>query len=158
MKIFPVCQVLCSFGFSPFRRRPLVLSAQKGEKRKTLRGILILSLKVNNCGTIQIVKTLCWNCLYCIPPQFLTLMLLSFVRFVVFLNVLFESQISPKTPGTRKNQSFASFARVAKAYTRSLQTCRKQLIICYSGWRQLASRTNSIVWHKRSDNSPPISS
>ena len=86
-----------------------------------------------------------------IVPQFLTLQLLSYIRFVVFLSQLFDRKKLQKLPAHGLSKSLPFFAR-ATACEHSVER-RLPLVsaVPISGTKELASRTTNIVWRTRSD-------
>jgi hypothetical protein len=101
-----------------------------------------------------------------ILPQSLTLFLLSYIRFVIFLYVLFSRKKNQKLPAHGFRKSLKALARATLLTTPPFRipcgancVCTTHdymlavLSICIanSGTKELASRTPGIVWHTRSN-------
>ena len=87
----------------------------------------------------------------CILPQFLTLLLLSYIYFVVFLYVLFNRKKHQKLPAHGFRKSLPFFARATSCEHSVERRLSLVSAVPISGTKELASRTPCIVWHTRSD-------
>ena len=92
-----------------------------------------------------------WSASPCILPQFLTLILLSYICFVVFLYVLFSRKKNQKLPAHGLSKSLPFFARATSCEHSVERRLSLVSAVPISGTKELASRTPGIVWHTRSD-------
>ena len=83
--------------------------------------------------------------------QFLTLLLLSYILFVVFLYVLFGRKKNEKRPAHGLSKSLPFFARATSCEHSVKRRLSLVSAVPISGTKELASRTPGIVWHTRSD-------
>ena len=83
--------------------------------------------------------------------QFLTLFLLSYILFVVFLYVLFGRKKNEKRPAHGFRKSLPFFARATSCEHSVERRLSLVSAVPISGTKELASRTPCIVWHTRSD-------
>ena len=86
-----------------------------------------------------------------IVPQFLTLLLLSYIYFVVFLSQLFDRKKLQKLPAHGLSKSLPFFARATLCEHSVERRLPLVSAVPISGTKELASRTPIIVWHTRSD-------
>ena len=87
----------------------------------------------------------------CIVPQSLTLLLLSYIRFQVFLSQLFDRKKLQKLPAHGLSKSLPFFARATLCEHSVERRLSLVSAVPISGTKELASRTPGIVWHTRSD-------
>ena len=86
-----------------------------------------------------------------ILPQFLTLLLLLFIYFVVFLYQLFDRKKLQKLPAHGLSKSLPFFARATLCEHSVERRLSLVSAVPISGTKELASRTPIIVWHTRSN-------
>ena len=86
-----------------------------------------------------------------IVPQFLTLLLLLFIYFVVFLSQLFDRKKLQKLPAHGLSKSLPFFARATSCEHSVERRLSLVSAVPISGTKELASRTTNIAWRTRSD-------